>query len=178
MIRWCLREDHGFGVVLSQEGTLAEVGCLAKIEEVARRYEDGRMDLITEGEARFAVAELFNDRPYLTATVKPREDREEPKDRLLQERVISIHLRLLELAGRTVSPTLYQNRTYISFFVAHNAGLSLDQKQAVLEMRSENQRLSFLADHLKVFVQKVEKAESFRKKVQSNGHFKDFPPED
>ena len=56
-------------------------------------------------------------------------------------------------------------------------GLSPEQKQQVLEMLTENERIGYLASHLETLIPKVEEYEDVRKKVQSNGHFKDFPPE-
>jgi ATP-dependent Lon protease len=72
---------------------------------------------------------------------------------------------------------MYQERDPLSFFIAHNSGLSLDQKQEVLELQTESSRIGLLIDHLEQFIPAVEQAESIRLKIKSNGHFKDFPPE-
>ena len=177
MVTYCLDEKTPFGVLLTQEGKMANVGCEAVIDRVVTTYEDGRMDIIVEGTNRFRVRDLQSSNSYMTADVDEIKEPDEPVQFETRERVITQHMRLLELAGRKVRPTIYQNLDGISFFIAHNVGLSSEQKQQVLEMLTENERIVYLASHLESLIPKVEEYEDVRKKVQSNGHFKDFPPE-
>ena len=177
MIAYCLNEEASFGVLLMQDGKMANVGCEAVIDRVVTTYEDGRMDIIVEGTQRFKVRDLQSSKSYMTADIEKIEEPQEPIQVETRERVITQHMRLLELAGRRVRPNIYQNLDGISFFIAHNVGLSSEQKQQVLEMLTENERIVYLASHLETLIPKVEEYEDVRKKVQSNGHFKDFPPE-
>lgn len=175
MVRDCIEGDRSFGVVLVQDGRLASVGCTARIVRVARRYDDGRMDIVVAGEYRFRIDRVVEDLAYLQGgVVRLPEPKDEP-DPVMRERLISQHLKLLELGGRMPSPVIYQDRPLLSFLVAHNAGLSLEQKQQVLEMPDEAQRIDFLVAHLESFIPKVEEVETLRRKVRSNGHFPDFP---
>lgn len=177
MVAHCLETSSVFGIVLSQDGKMAEVGCTANIEQVVNTYADGRMDILVIGKQRFKVLGLFNKESYLTANVADIEEPEEPIRIDLRERVITQHMRLLELAGRKVRPTMYQDLDGISFFIAHNVGLNPEQKQEILELLTENERINYLAEHLEMLIPRVEQFEDVRKKVQSNGHFKDFPSE-
>jgi ATP-dependent Lon protease len=177
MIRYCLDQGEPFGIILYNDGRLADVGCTARIQEVMNQYEDGRYDLEVRGEMRFRVRTLHEEKVYLTAEVTPLP---ESRDRVLQaqrERLITQHMKLLELAGRSLQPTQYQGLERISYFIAHNAGLTLEQKQEVLEMPGENARITYLVRHLEAFIPKIEEAEEVRRKVRSNGHFKDIPPD-
>ena len=177
MIAYCLEEGAPFGILLIQEGKMASVGCEAVIDRVVTTYDDGRMDIIVEGTSRFKVVDLQSTETYMTADIDQIQEPDVPVQVETRERVITQHMRLLELAGRKVRPTIYQNLEGISFFIAHNVGLSADQKQKVLEMLTENERIVYLASHLESLIPKVEQYEDVRKKVQSNGHFKDYPPE-
>lgn len=177
MVAYCLDAEQPFGIVMAAEEGIAEVGCSARIERIIRRYEDGRMDILAVGEERFRVQQLYQDEPYLSADVDPIEEPEEPSERSLQERLITQHMRLLELAGRTVRPSLYQDVPALSFAIAPNAGLSPQQKQELLETLTENDRLQYLVNHLESLIPRVEEVEDVRRRIQSNGHFKDFPPE-
>ncbi len=173
----CLETQSPFGIVFFDEGKIAQIGCTARIMHVLERYEDGRMDLLIGGEQRFEVLDMFNDESYLTADVETMDEPEEPLDRTLQQHVITQHTRLLELAGRPVHTSLYKDQDQLSFVIAANAGLTLQQRQEVLELLTENQRIDYLIEHLESLIPKVERMEEFRPKIQSNGHFKDFPPE-
>ncbi len=177
MITHCLNEEEPFGVILIQDGKMADLGCTPHIEQVVTTYTDGRMDIIVHGVQRFRVAQAYEKLAYMTAEVEHVKEPDEPIQVDMRERVITQHMRLLELAGKKVRPTTYQNLDGISYFIAHNAGLKTDQKQEVLELLSENERINYLAEHLEMLIPRVEEFEGVRKKVQSNGHFKDFPSE-
>ncbi|MBO6576567.1 MAG: LON peptidase substrate-binding domain-containing protein [Rhodothermales bacterium] len=177
LVRDCLKAESAFGIVLFQEGKMSRIGCTARIREVVRRYEDGRMDIVVAGEGRFRVLDINRQRSYLQADAEPVVERTPPEDLPGRERVITQHIKLLELAGRTPSPSVYQNRAELSFFIALNAGLSLDQKQVMLELGDEEARIAFLIKHMSEFIPRVEEAETLRRKISSNGHFPDFPPD-
>lgn len=177
MIADCTLQEVPFGVVLSREGKMEEVGCSAMVSKVSEVFEGGEKDIIVTGMERFRITGIHRDRPYLTADIIVITDRVRQQNRNEVERVIAQHIKLLELAGRTPSPSLYQERDRLSFFIAHNAGLTLDQKQDVLELDAEIARIAYLIEHLEQFIPAVEEAESLRKQIRSNGHFKDYPPE-
>ncbi len=178
MIAKCLEEERVFGVVLFEEGTTAEIGCTADVVNVVSRYEDGRMDILVEGRRRFRIIQLYPENPYITAEVELLAEPNEAPESDLRERAITQHMKLLELAGRTVRPSLYQDVREVSFVMAHNAGLTLRQKQEVLELPGEKDRIAYLVDHFEELIPRVEQMEDLKRKIQSNGHFKDFPTED
>lgn len=177
MIDRAMAQDTPFGIVLQVDGKLKEVGCTARVSKVTETFEDGSKNIIVTGQERFRIAQVHHHHAWLTADVEPVLDLRASPDPAMVDRLIAQHIKLLELAGRTPSPSLYENRDRLSFFVAHNAGLTLDQKQDVLETRAESMRVEYLIAHLERFIPAVEEAESIRQKVRSNGHFKDFPPE-
>lgn len=176
MVTDCLDGDRSFGVVLVEDGELSRVGCVAEITEVLKRYSDGRFDIAVEGRRRFRLGDVDEERAYMRTAAEVLDERDEGIDRHTQQRLITQHMKLLELAGRDVSPSVYQGRDKISYFVAQNAGLSLRQKQEVLEIESEANRITFLVAFLESFIPQVERMDALRKKAQSNGHFRDFPP--
>lgn len=175
MAQYCMREDRPFGVVLSEDEEIEEVGTTARIARVINRYDDGRMDLLVVGQKRFRIDQIYEERSYLTADVETLEEAEEPIERGMRERAITQHMKLLELVGHTVRPSLYENVDRLSYLLAQNAGLEAQQKQRVLEMPSENERIAYLVRHFESLIPRVEEQESVRRRIQSDGHFKDFP---
>ena len=175
---YCLEHDVPFGVVRQENENLADVGTTARIEEVANRYEDGRLDIAVRGEERFRLVEVGDEKSYLTANVQLLDDAAESVDLHLKERVITQHMKLLELAGRTVRPDLYENVEKLSYVLAKNAALDGEQKQELLALDSENERIQYLIEHFEFLIPRVEKKEDAHRRIRSNGHFKDFPPEE
>jgi ATP-dependent Lon protease len=173
LVRFCLETSEPFGVVLVENDRLAKVGCTARIEKILQRYEDGRIDIVVRGEERFQVEEVKQERAYLTASVATYERPEPLPDVAARERVITLHLKLLELSGETIRPSVYEGSKKVSYIVAQNAGLDLAQKQELLELTSEEERLDLLARHLEKLIPQVQEARERARRIRSNGHFKD-----
>ena len=177
MIAQSIENETPFGLVLQTDGKLKEVGCTAVVSKVTETFDDGSKNIIVTGQERFRISVVHHRHAWMSADVEPVTDLKTALDSAMVDRLIAQHIKLLELAGRTPSPSLYEDRDRLSFFVAHNAGLTLQQKQEVLETRAESMRVEYLIAHLERFIPAVEEAEHVRQKVRTNGHFKDFPPE-
>lgn len=171
MIALCLRDDRPFGILHASEEALAKVGTTAWVRRVVTRYDDGRLDIIVVGDARFRLLEVHRDLNYLTADVEPVEDAEgQAADEGIRQRVITQHMKLVELAGGEVRPGLYDGPPDVSFIVARNAGLDLPQKQQLVEMQSEHDRLAVLVDHFKDVLKRVRRAKELRDLSRGDGH--------
>lgn len=175
---YSLEHEVPFGIVRTDGESRADVGTTARIEQVAKQYDDGRSDIVVHGEERFQIEAVHdNQASYHTADVTLVEDEETSVDLDLKERAITQHMKLLELAGRTVRPDLYEDVDRLSFVLAQNGALDGDQKQEVLERRSESERIRYLIRHFEAIIPQIEEQEGVRRRIRSNGHFKDFPPE-
>src|SRR6267378_2518946 len=62
MIGECLARKSLFGVVRAQDEGVTEIGCTAEIIAVTKKYEDGRLEIVTEGRERFEVLEVNRQR--------------------------------------------------------------------------------------------------------------------
>ncbi|GAB5534270.1 MAG: LON peptidase substrate-binding domain-containing protein [Rubricoccaceae bacterium] len=171
MVKVCLDEDCPFGIIYASEEGLAEIGCTARIHKVVQRYDDGRLDIVAVGEDRFRLDGVHRDLSYLTADVTWVEDADlEASDDAVRQKVITRHMKLLELAGGDPRPEIYDASNAVSFIVGRNAGLDLDDKQVVLAMDHEGERLAYLAKHLKTLLVRVQKAHKIRNLAQGDGH--------
>ncbi len=176
---YCLEHEVPFGIVRVDDEEWADVGTTARIDRVVKRYEDGRSDIVVRGEERFRIQTVRDDQStYYTADVTLLEDEESEVDLDLKERVITQHMKLLELAGRTVRPDLYEGVEHLSFVLAQNGALDGAQKQELLEFTSENERIRYLIQHFEAVIPRIEEQEGVQRRIRSNGHFKDFPPEE
>jgi len=88
MVKDCLAEKSEFGMLLSLPKGVARVGCTAEILEVAKRYDDGRMDILTIGRVPFRVVELFNIDALTAGHVDYLEDREIPASPRVQRELV------------------------------------------------------------------------------------------
>ncbi|MGE3802681.1 MAG: hypothetical protein AB7H80_16825, partial [Candidatus Kapaibacterium sp.] len=60
-----------------------------------------------------------------------------------------------------------------SFRIAQKSGLDLVKRQRLLEMRSENERLSLLINHLQSNLPKIRRADQIRLLSRNDGYLKE-----
>ena len=79
MIGECLEQKKVFGVLRVQGEGLADVGCTAEIVAVTKTYDDGQMDIVTQGRQRFELLVVNQERAFLRGEILYLPD--EPQDR-------------------------------------------------------------------------------------------------
>jgi Lon protease-like protein len=169
MITECLEQKKPFGMVRAKENAVAEVGCSAVIVNILKRYDDGRLDIASEGKQRFTIMELNHDRPFLQAEVTWFEDDEPaPLGGKESETVIELHEQLFHVLGQ--EPEVDRNKIPLSFHLASHLPVDLDFKQAILEMKSETERIHTLIEYYRATIPKVEKTLRARERASGNGH--------
>jgi Lon protease-like protein len=77
MIAECLEQKKPFGVVRASSEGVADIGCTAEIMSVTKKYDDGRMDILTRGVERFEVIHVNDERAFLQAEISVVQDEEE-----------------------------------------------------------------------------------------------------
>lgn len=105
MIAECLDEKKPFGVVRASSDGVADIGCTAEILEVTKRYDDGRMDILTRGVDRFEVLQVHDERSFLQAEFTVIEDDPGKPSSQLMDQAVRLHAEIVKLAGaETESP--------------------------------------------------------------------------
>lgn len=169
MIAECLEQGRPFGMVRAKENAVAEVGCSAVILNVMKQYEDGRLDIASEGKQRFSILELNHDRPFLQAEVTWFDDDEPaPLPGKEAETAIQLHEQLFQVLGQDAE--IDRGKNPLSFQLASQLPVDLDFKQAILEMKSEAERIETLVEYYRATIPKVEKTLQARERASGNGH--------
>ena len=181
LISECLETRKAFGIVRvkkeevdeeagaeEQDTRLADVGCTAEIIAVTKTHPDGRMDIVTEGRERFEVLELNEERSYLQGDVLFFGD--EPGDPNPEQtaHAIKLHAEILAIAGAKQS--LPEQLQQLSFHLAGSLPLDLDFKQALLEMRSEAERIKAVVTAFEAILPKLRRTVQLRQRAGGNGH--------
>jgi Lon protease-like protein len=169
MIGECLAQNRPFGVIRVLEHGLADVGCTAEIVTVVKEYEDGRLDLVSEGRKRFEVVRVDDSRPFLRAEILMVED--EPGNPLQDDtaRAVQLHSELLAIAGARQDISA-ADPSLISFYLTGSLPLDLDFKQKLLSMRSEAERISLFISYQEKLIPNIQRAARAKEKAGGNGH--------
>jgi Lon protease-like protein len=163
-----------FGVSLAYNNKLYPVGCTVEIDEIVNEYDDGRLDIITSGVTRYRMSELYKEKPYMQAAVEFFDDEDSGVDFGLRQRAVALHLKLNELVSGELTIEDMDETDRASFRIVHSAGFDVQQKQKLLEMTSENERLEYIVEHFERVIPEIEHAEEIKRRVRSNGHFKNL----
>ena len=175
LIQECLERGLEFGINLVEDGHMHPIGCTASIVDVTQRYPDGRMDVVVEGKERFRLLELkSNEHPFAVGEVEVLLDDDVPVDEALTTACLACYNTIVSLVYGPTGPTLVHEELgpRPSFEMATKSGLSLEQKQELLEAPSEQVRLELLHKHLQELVPMMKRAESIQRIVQSDGYIK------
>jgi ATP-dependent Lon protease len=171
MVRECLEAKSPFGMLLAHPDGLARVGCTAEIVEVSKRYDDGRMDILTMGRDPYRIVDLFTDDPLFEGTVDYLEDEESVLDSRKREELCELYEVCYTLLLTGMPKNLKQSPTeMLSFTIAGALPLDLLWKQQILELRSEAERQERLLRYLREWAPHLQKVEALRHRGASNGH--------
>ena len=168
MIGECLEQKRHFGMVRVKESAIASVGCSATILNVIKRYEDGRLDIAAEGVQRFEIETLNQERAFLQGEVIYFDDDPSQVGTGPKQELIKLHEQLFTILGQ--DSEVEPDAALLSFHLAHELPVDLDFKQALLEMKSEAERIETLAEYYRATIPKVEKNLLARERAGRNGH--------
>ncbi len=170
MVRACLDEKTPFGMLLALPNGVAHVGCSAEILELTKRYEDGRMDILTVGRDPYRVVDLFTEDALLEGSIDYLEDEDSQVD--LQNRAKLMELYevcyTLLFSGMPVNLTESPQKS-LAFAIAGALPLDLLWKQQILELRSEAERQDRLLRYLREWALHLHKIGSQRHRGSGNG---------
>jgi uncharacterized protein len=180
LIRECNDTRKPFGIPTVLNNRLQDMGTLVEVTEIVNEYENGEMDINTQGIKVFRTLEVIRKVPeklYSGAIVNYPHNRMEDGNPKLMQSVINgvkeVH-RLLNITKDFKKP----EHELSSYDVAHHAGLSVEEEYEFLGLMRELQRQEYLKRHLQKVLPMLMEMEQLKKKVKLNGHFRNLSPLD
>ncbi len=171
MVRECLESESPFGMLLALPDGVARVGCSAEILNVTKRYEDGRMDILTVGRQPYRIVDLFTDDPLLQGRVDYLEDEDSVLDFRRQKELIELYEACYTLLSAGMPGSLEESRPeLLSYAIAGALPLDLLWKQKILELRSEAERQDRLLTYLRDWARHLQKVGTLRHRDAGDGH--------
>lgn len=177
LINDCLAQQKPFGIVPVIDQTIQEFGTLIYIDELARTYEDGRMDVRTQAKSVFKILELTRsipDKLYSGAIVADLPQAQINISDRLSDLITSEVMRLYKLLSDT-GIDMAKLKMDSSFDIAHKIGLSLEEEYQLLQLENEMHRQEFIRRHLKKLEPTLAEMEAIKERIKMNGHFRELP---
>jgi Lon protease-like protein len=170
MMKECLENKRQFGIVRSKDEGFANVGCTAEIINVLKTYPDGRMNILAEGQKRFEVLQVNQERSFLQAEVFFLEDEGDQPAAADIERAIRLHGEIMELAGAHAEDIQKTEARQLAYRLAGSLPFDPDFQQALLEMNAEAERVKALISFFEKILPMLQRNASAKRKAGGNGH--------
>ena len=171
MIADCQEHQWEFGVVLTQENSLENIGCTASISEVVRKYDDGRMDIVVRGQRRFEVLFLDRAKAYLRGAAQFFDDEggAVPERDGRRQQAVELYQQVVRLLESEESDAPPVEDLQLSYQILARLPVDLSFKQTLLETRSESERLTQVVSYLRKVTARLEVVTRTRAKAGGNG---------
>jgi Lon protease-like protein len=170
MIGHCIDAAEPFGIVFRDEdGTAHRIGCTARVTEVLERFDDGRMNIVVTGEQPFRVLDRFEGTDFPEGEVEPiapDEAGEEDSEAADMARQAFVEL-VKSVAGEQSDELDVEDED--SYGIASHVELPVETKQALLEQRSEPERMRMLGNALRALVAAVARSSEIAERAKMNG---------
>jgi Lon protease-like protein len=175
LIKESFENKKPFGIPAVINNKLSEMGTLVEVVEISKLYDDGKMDIKTQGKEIFKILEIVNELPeklYSGAIVTYPKNIFKGSASLMKKvlkgiREIHKHLNVSKEFNKP-------DDQLSSYDVAHHAGLSIEDEYLLLEFLQELQRQEFLKRHIAKVLPVMEGMDLLKGKIKLNGHFKNL----
>jgi Lon protease-like protein len=173
MLAHCRREQEQGGagefVVLYYSKPVArEIGCVTRLIKVLKEHEDGRLDIVVRGRRRVKVGVIDEQEGgYPRGPISTYQDERTDWDEEIANEAFKVHRALLQvMTGKQPPDEFYAGLPDLSYMLASTAGLDAAVKQALLELRNEDDRLRLVTRVMADLLVKVEAVQSSARTIQ------------
>jgi ATP-dependent Lon protease len=172
--------EQEFGIVLEKDQEMSGVGCSARIVNLTRKYDDGRMDILTVGTRRFEIVLTNEEKPYLRSEVEFFDDEAEADmaDEAEAQHAIKLFRDTMQRLRKSTEMPIHILRPYqhLSFRIAAPLPLDLEFKQRLLSVRNEGQRLQEVTRVLELLIARLDLLQRAQSKAGGNGNVRSENP--
>jgi Lon protease-like protein len=171
MIGECLDTGGDFGIVWLSDERLHDVGCTAHVSDVVERFDDGRMNILVAGGHPFRLRRRIDDLPYPAGDVELLDVLGEPGDPAVAAEARERYADLVERATdeRPAAESLHE---LDAFKMAGTIEFEPEEKQRLLELASEDERLEMVAELFRTTLKRLDESERSAEVAKSNGHIR------
>ncbi len=178
LIDRCRDGHRAFGINFVEQTQMAAVGCTARVVEILKTYDDGRLDIIVAGNRRYTLQSIQEiPEECITAQVEYFDDDPDAFfNPSLFEECIALFNDIVNLVYTNAEELNLQYtpgpQPTFSYIMAQKVGLPLAQKQLLLESRSEHERLGILQQHMERLLPTLRKPENLQSVLRLDGYLR------
>ncbi|MBA2504329.1 MAG: LON peptidase substrate-binding domain-containing protein [Thermoleophilaceae bacterium] len=169
MIGECLEENRPFGILWLADDGLRDIGCTADVTQVMEQMEDGRSNILVQGGHAFRLLKRIDDLAYPAGEVEFLDDEEDADGD--EEAAAEARESYADLVERVTDarPSAGEITALDAYGMAATIDFASDSKQALLELRSEDDRMRMVADLFAQTMKRLDYMEKAGERARSNG---------
>lgn len=166
-----------FALVPYYEDKEVTVGTEMELTQVIEKYDDGKLDIEVKAIKPLQVHQLhsrYPNRLYPGAEVTRLPWSDEMERMANPDLLLAIHrlYKVMNISNVRISdPSIFRTHQ-----LAHKVGFNLDQELEFMIIATEEDRQSYMLDHLVKLLPMAEEMETLRKRAELNGHIKNLKP--
>lgn len=165
----------GFGINLSISGKNFNIGCEVKKVEIIKLYDDERMDILVYGGRRYLIDNIIeSEYGYMLGAPDYFEDKTDLFDSQTLMKCLKTYNDIVRLIkNESIKEIFITDLKTLkpSFYLAQKTGLTAVQKQHILELKSENERLINILAHLQNVFPAIKEAETVSRIIKNDGYW-------
>ncbi|MBK9331868.1 MAG: LON peptidase substrate-binding domain-containing protein [Ignavibacteria bacterium] len=178
MINKCVKEEKSFGINLFLNDKIFLTGCTAYVDEVTKTSDSGELDIVTKGLFRYTIAdyELSSD-GYFTGNVEFNSENNLISDTARLYEAVNLYNELIGIVYKgsikTIDPDdekWSEGNLSVSFLMAEKCGLNLNERQKLLEINNEDDRIYFILNYFEEVMPKLKDADRISSIIMSDGY--------
>ena len=178
MINACITNETSFGVNYMSDKNLHTTGCSAYISKVVKRSPNGEMDIEITGENRFLLKKYeLNLAGYFVGDIEFLEENNIFTNEENFEKAVEEYNKLIDITSHGLLGKIdphdvkWRNgKNSVSFFISQKCGLTIQERQLMLEINNENERLKYLVNYFEKLMPKIAEADRIASIIKNDGY--------
>ena len=143
LINHSLDVNKTFGIVYTKNKVMSKIGTVVKINEIYKKYDDGRFDLSVKGLERFKILKSYKEHELWNAKIRILDESYEDIDKNYFNLVLDKYLRLILSSKLNNNISQFMNKK-TSFDFTKDVILPNSLKQDFLELENEQKRMNYI----------------------------------
>lgn len=177
MITKCMEESEPFGINLMSNNNISAIGSTANVLNKFNIMPNGEMDIVIKGKSRYELLNYnLSSEGYFIGEIKYLgEETEFEKGDF--DKAVENYNKLIDAAYKGTLEKINPNELRwidgsesASFFMAQKCGLNLQERQQLLEIDKEQERLEYLLNYFKEVMPKIVESDRISQIIQSDGY--------
>lgn len=172
-----MEESEPFGINLMSNNNISAIGSTANVLNKFNIMPNGEMDIVIKGKSRYELLNYnLSSEGYFIGEIKYLgEETEFEKGDF--DKAVENYNKLIDAAYKGTLEKINPNELRwidgsesVSFFMAQKCGLNLQERQQLLEIDKEQERLEYLLNYFKEVMPKIVESDRISQIIQSDGY--------